>query len=66
MEDAVVSHPTESFGENVLHNEVQKVLSIKRFIAHSFCFAFNVAEGDLTVLVGNDILFTDDTPIQVS
>ena len=66
MEDAVVSHPAEPFGENMLHNEVQKVLSIQRSIAYRLRFAFNVAERDLTVLVGNDILFTDHTPTQVS
>jgi hypothetical protein len=47
----------------MLHDQVQKVLPFEGAISGIAGFAFNILESYLTILIGNDIFFTDNTPV---
>ncbi len=63
MEKAKVAHPPESFGENVLQNELQKIFAFEGAITNTAGPAFSILESDPTVLVGNDIFFAYHAPV---
>ncbi len=48
------------------HEQVQEIFTFKGSTAHLFGFAVNIPEGDLALLVGNDIAFADHSLVQIS
>ena len=65
VQKAIVSDPTKPFWQNMLQNEPEKVFAFGHTVAGFAAAAFNVFKGDASVLVGDDIFFTDDAPVQV-
>ena len=63
MEETVISHPTEPFGEYMLQNQMDKVFHVKGSEPYLFGFVFDILEGHLPVFVGYNIFFTDYAPI---
>ena len=58
-----IPYPAEPFGENMLEDELQKVLPFTCTIAGFAGFAFRISERNPAVLIGNDIVFTDDAAV---
>ena len=66
MQKAIVSDPTKPLWQNMLHNEPEKVFAFDCTAAGFAAAAFDVFKCDVAILVGDDIFFTDDAPVQVS
>ena len=63
MQKAIVSDTAKAFRQNVLQNEPQEVFAFDRAIAKFTGTAVNVFKSDIVVLIGNDIIFRDDTAV---
>ena len=66
MQKAIISDTAKAFWQNMLQNEPEKVFSFGRTVACFAATAFDVFKCDVAILVGDDIFFTDDAPVQVS
>ena len=66
MQEAVVSDPVKAFGQNMLQNKPQEVVAFEGTVERFAGTAFDVFEGDIAVLIGDDALFTDDAPVEVA
>ena len=58
-----IPYPAKPFRENMLEDKLQKILSFKCAITGFAGFAFRIPERYPAVLIGNDIVFTDDAPV---
>lgn len=63
MKEPVVSNSPEPFGQDMLQDQVQKVLPFEGSMAGFSGTAFNILESHPAILVGNDILFADNPPV---
>ena len=59
----VISDPPEPFGQNMLHDQMQKVLAFEGAISCLAGLAFSIFKRDPAVLIGNDIFLTDHAPV---
>jgi hypothetical protein len=66
MQEAIVSNPAKALGQDMLEDKPQEVLSFDGAVERLAGAALDVSEGDLAVLMGDDVVFTDDTPVQVT
>ncbi len=63
MNKPIVSDPSQPFGQNMLHDQVQKIHPFESAISYIAGLAFNILKSYLALLIGNDIFFTDNTPV---
>ena len=63
MQKAIVSDTAKAFGQNVLQNEPQEVFAFERAIVNFTGSAVDVFKSDIAVLIGDDIIFRDDTAV---
>ena len=63
VQKAEITDSSKPFGENMLQYELKKVIPFEGFIADFSGFAFRITESNPAVLIGNDIVFTDDAPV---
>jgi hypothetical protein len=63
MKKPEVAHPSKSFGENMLQDELHEVLAFEGSMANFAGLAFRILESHPAVLIGNDIFFTDYAPV---
>jgi hypothetical protein len=63
VQKAEIPDSSKPFGEYMLQDQLQKVLSFESFIADFPGFAFRIPERNPAVLIGNDIVFADDAPV---
>jgi len=63
MKKPIVPDPPKPFGQHMLHDQAQKILSFEGAILCIAGFAFNILKGYLAILIGNNIFFTDNTTI---
>ena len=63
MQKAIVSDTAKAFGQNVLQNEPQEVFTFERTIVNFTGSAVDVFKSDIAVLIGDDIIFRDDTAV---
>ena len=66
MKESIVSDSAKPFGQYMLHDEVQEIFPVEGSISCLFATAVDILESHLTILIGNNISFTDDTTIQIS
>jgi hypothetical protein len=66
MKESIVPDSAKAFGQYMLHDEVQEIFPVEGSIPHLFATAFDILKSHLTILIGNDISFTDDATVQVS
>ena len=57
MKKPIVSDPSKSFGQNVLHDQLQKSFPFKSAVLRIPGLAFNILKSNPAVLIGNDIFF---------
>jgi len=63
MKKPIVSDPAKPFGQNMLHDQMQKILSFEDAISCISGLAFNVLKSYPTILIGNNIFFADNTAV---
>ncbi len=63
MKKPVIPDPPESFGQKVLHDQMQKVLTFKASMSGFAGLAFNIFKGHPAVLIGNDIFFAEHAAV---
>jgi len=51
MKETKVSDPSKSFGEHMLHDQMQKVLAFKGTVARIAGFAFNILKSYPAILI---------------
>lgn len=65
MQKTEISGSSKSFGKNMLQDKMQKGLPVQGTIADLSGFAFCVPESYPAILIDNDVVFTDDTGINI-
>ena len=63
MKKPIVSNSSKPLGEHMLNDQMQKVLPFKGAISYIAGLAFNILKSYPAILIGNDILFTDNAPV---
>ena len=63
MKKAIVSNPSEPFGQHMLDDQVQKIFTFKGTISCIGGLAFNILKSYLAILIWNDIFSTDNAAI---
>ena len=63
VKKAVIPYPAKSPGQHMTQNQVQEIFTFKGSTAHLLGFAVNIPEGNLAILVSNDIAFADYSPV---
>jgi hypothetical protein len=66
MEESKVPRSPETFGQNMLENQLEKLRAWKRSCEHLFAFAVLVTKGHLAILTGDNIFFLDDPFIEIA
>ncbi len=66
MQEAVVSDPAKAFGQNMLQDKPHEVVAFDGTVETFAGTALDVFEGDLAILIGDDVVFTDDAPLEVA
>lgn len=66
MKEAIIPHPPESFWEYMLQQEVEEIFTFQCPEPGVPGSAFDVLEGDLPVFVGDNVLLTENTTVQIS
>ena len=66
MEKAIVSDPAKAFGQNMLQDKPHKVVAFEGTVERFTGTGLDVLKGDLAVLMGDDVVLTDDTPVEVA
>ena len=65
VEESVVTNAPESFGQDMLEYEMEEMNGGHGPGFAQVCATFAVREGDVAVLVADDVVFADDAPIEV-
>ncbi len=63
MQKPIVSGPAKAFGQHMLQDQPQEVFAFDTAAADLAGTAFGVFECDNAILIGHDIVFTDDAPV---
>jgi hypothetical protein len=63
MQKAIVSCAAKALGQNMLQYQPQEVFALEATAAGFSGTAFDVSEGDITIKIGHDIVFTDNAPV---
>lgn len=66
MQEAIVSDSAKAFGQDMLEDKPQEVFAFDDTKERFAATALDVLEGDIAILIGDDIAFTDDTPVEVA
>ncbi len=66
MQKAEVSRAAETFRQHVLPNHPQELGAGKRLAFRLSRFGIGKTKGHLSLVAGDDILFTDDTAIKIA
>ena len=66
MQEAIVSDPTKGFGQDMLQDKPYEVVAFDGAVEAFAGTAFDVFEGDVAILIGDNIAFTDDAPVEVA
>jgi LAS superfamily LD-carboxypeptidase LdcB len=66
MQETIISDPAKAFGQDMLQDKPQEVVAFEGTVEHFTGTALDVSEGDLAVLMGDDVVLTDDTPVEVT
>jgi len=66
VEETVTAHPPKSLGKYMKHKQVKELFPADGPGSVFFGLGVKVPEGDLAVFAAQDILFPDDTPVEVS
>ena len=66
MEQPIISDSAKSFGENMLEDQPEKILSRQGACLGGFGVAVDVLKGDLSILISEDVSLTDDPTIEIS
>ena len=65
VQKTVVSDAAKAFGQNMLQDKPYKVFTFEGAATDFSGTGLDVSEGDVAVLAGDDVAFTDDAPVQV-
>jgi hypothetical protein len=65
MKKAIIPHSPEPFGEHMLQQEVEEILTFQGPEPSVSGSAFDVLESDLPVFVGDNVLFTENTTVKI-
>ena len=65
VKEPVIPDSSEAPWKNMPQDKPEELFALKCSKARLSCFAFRVPEGHLSVLMGDDIPFTDHTPVQI-
>ena len=63
VQEAIVSESAKPLGQDMLHNEPKKVLAFGATVAGFAGTGFDIFKSDVSVFIGDDIIFTDDAPV---
>ena len=66
MQKAIVSGAAKGFGQNMLQDKPQEVLAFSAAVTGMAGTGFDICESDFAILIGDDIVFTDDASVQVA
>jgi len=66
MEEPVTSGPAKALWQDMEHEQIEEIFSGDGFGSVFPCFGMEIPEGDIAVLAFKNILFPDDTPVQIS
>ena len=66
VQKAVVAASPEAFGQDVLEHQLEEVGAADGAAHHLFGFAVAPSVGDVAILAADDVLFLNDTAVQVS
>jgi len=66
MEKAVTSGPAKAFWQHMEHEQIEKIFSGNRSGSVLPGFGMEIPESDHTVFALQDVLFSDDAPVQIS
>ena len=63
MQKAIVSGPAKGFGQNMLQDKPQEVFAFSAAVKGIAGTGFDIFESDFAILMGDDIVFTDDASV---
>ena len=63
MQKTIVSHPAKTFGQDVLQEQPQEIFALDDAVAGLAGPAFDVLKSNMAILIGDDIIFTNDAPV---
>jgi hypothetical protein len=66
VQEAIVSDPAKAFGQDMLQDQPHEVMAPQGAVKGFTAAALDVAEGDLALLMGDDLALTDDAPVEIA
>lgn len=66
MQEAIVSEPAKAFGQDMLQDKPNEVMAFDGAVEGFAATALDISEGDVAILIGDYIAFTDDASVEVA
>ena len=63
MQEAIIPDPSKALGQNMLQHQPEEVLALECAISMLSGIAVEVFEGHSSIVIGNDVVFTDHTTV---
>lgn len=66
MQEAIIPYPAKAFGQDMLQDKPQEIVAFDGPVERLAGTAFDVLGGDLAIMIGDDVVFSDDAPVEIA